>query len=163
MRLPIYIATRVHKGSLLSTSSLIPVVSCLFVIVMPPGVNWYLVVWFAEARIWPNKPNLETVALTFVLCCLSLPHLPMCCAKLFQSCSTLCSPRDPVAHQASLSTCFSRHEEWSGLLCAPPRDLPRDLPVSLASPALADRFYTTRTIWEISLSNSLFRKWGKKI
>ena len=92
-----------HKGSLLSTSSLIPVVSCLFVIVMLPGINWYLVVWFPGARIWPNKPNLETVALTFVLCCLSMPHLLMCCAVVSVVSDSLqphgpCSPLGSSVH-----------------------------------------------------------------
>ena len=36
------------------------------------------------------------------------------CAKLLQSCPTLCDSWI-VAHQAPLSTGFSRHEHWSGL------------------------------------------------
>ena len=50
-----------------------------------------------------------------------------------------------VTHQAPLSMGFSRQEYWSGWPCPPPGDLP-DLgiePVSLKSPALADRFFTT--------------------
>ena len=45
---------------------------------------------------------------------------------------------------------FSRQEYWSGLPCPPPRDLPDPgvEPVSLMSPALADRFFTTSTTWE---------------
>ena len=40
---------------------------------------------------------------------------------------------------------FSRQEDWSGLLCPPPGDLPHPgiKPVSLLSPALAGRFFTT--------------------
>jgi len=43
-----------------------------------------------------------------------------------------------VAHQAPLSTEFSRQEHWSGLSCPPPGDLPNPGkgPASLVSPAL---------------------------
>ena len=44
-----------------------------------------------------------------------------------------------VAHQAPLSLGFSRQEYWSGLPCPPPGIEP----VSLVSPALAGRFFTT--------------------
>ena len=52
-----------------------------------------------------------------------------------------------VAHQAPLSTGFSRQEYWSGLPCRPPGDLPdpRIEPESLASPALAGGFFTTES------------------
>ena len=50
-----------------------------------------------------------------------------------------------VAHQAPLSTEFSKQEYWSGLPCPPPRDLPNPgiEPTSLISPALAGGFFTT--------------------
>ena len=50
----------------------------------------------------------------------------------------------PVAHQAPLSMGFSRQEYWSGLPFPPPGDLPHPgiEPLSLASPALAGRFFT---------------------
>ena len=50
-----------------------------------------------------------------------------------------------IAHQAPLSRVFSRQEYWSGLLCPPPDDLPDPgiKPISLASPALAGRFFTS--------------------
>jgi len=49
-----------------------------------------------------------------------------------------------VAHQAPLSSGFSRQEYWSGLPFPPPRDLPDPgiKPASLASPAWAGGFYT---------------------
>ena len=55
-----------------------------------------------------------------------------------------------VAHRASLSLGFSRQEYWSGLSCPPPGDLPNPgiEPVSLMSPALAGRFFTTSATWE---------------
>ena len=51
-----------------------------------------------------------------------------------------------VAHQAPLSTGFSRQESWGGLPCPSPRDLPDPgtEPMSLMSPALAGRFFITK-------------------
>ena len=55
-----------------------------------------------------------------------------------------------VDHQAPLSMGFSRQEYWSGLPYPPQGDLPNPgiEPASLMSPTLADRFFTTRAIWE---------------
>ena len=62
--------------------------------------------------------------------------LTMCthvCAKLLQSCPTLCNSMAP------LSMGFSRQEYCSGLACPPPGDLPNPgiAFASLMSPALA--------------------------
>ena len=59
----------------------------------------------------------------------------------------LCDPMDRIAHQAPLSTGFSRQVYWSGLPCPPSGDLPHPGFVtasltSLKSPALAGRFFT---------------------
>ena len=43
---------------------------------------------------------------------------------------------------------FSRQENWNGLPCPPSGDLPNLEPVSLTSPALADRFFTTKATLE---------------
>ena len=45
---------------------------------------------------------------------------------------------------------FSRQEYWSGLPCLPPGDLPDPgiEPVSLMSPELAGKFFTTGATWE---------------
>ena len=45
---------------------------------------------------------------------------------------------------------FSRQEYWSGWPCPPPGDLPNPgiEPMSLISPALAGRFFTTSATWE---------------
>ena len=50
-----------------------------------------------------------------------------------------------IALQAPLSMEFSRQECWDRLPCPPPGDFPNleIEPVSLASPALAGRFFTT--------------------
>ena len=55
-----------------------------------------------------------------------------------------------VASQAPLSVGFFRQECWSGLPCPPLEDLPDPEiePMSLESPALAGRFFTTSATWE---------------
>ena len=56
-----------------------------------------------------------------------------------------------LSHQAPLSMGFSKQAYWSGLPCPPPPgDLPDPgiKPAFLMSPALADGFFTTSTIWE---------------
>ena len=65
-------------------------------------------------------------------------------AKSLQSCPT----QRTVAHQASLSVGFSRHEHWSGLPRPPPKELlhPGIEPTSLAT--LASGFFTTSAAWE---------------
>ena len=56
----------------------------------------------------------------------------------------------PWAHQVPLSMGFSRQEYWSGLPFPTPGDLPNPVikPMSLESPTLAGRFFTTSTTWE---------------
>ena len=58
-----------------------------------------------------------------------------------------------VAGQAPLFMGILRQEYWSGLPCPPPGDLPDPgiETVSLLSPALAGRFYTTSATWEAPL------------
>ena len=55
-----------------------------------------------------------------------------------------------VACQATLSMEFSRQEHWSGLPFSTPGDLPDQgiKPVSLVSPVLAGRFFTTGAMWK---------------
>ena len=66
------------------------------------------------------------------------------CAKLLQSCLTLCNPWT-VARQAPLSMGFSRQGYWSGLPRPPPGDLPDPgiEPKSPGSPALAGGYFTS--------------------
>ena len=75
------------------------------------------------------------------LCVYVLSHFS--CVHLFATLWT-------VAFQAPLSMGFSRQEYWSGLLCPPPGDLPDPgiEPMSLMSPALAGRFFTTSATWK---------------
>ena len=55
-----------------------------------------------------------------------------------------------IAHQAPLSMKFSRQEYWHGVPFPTLGDLPDPgiAPESLASPALAGRFFTTSATWE---------------
>ena len=55
-----------------------------------------------------------------------------------------------VVHQALLPMKFSCEEFWRGVLFPTPEDLPYPgiEPESLASPALADEFFTTSATWE---------------
>ena len=60
------------------------------------------------------------------------------------SCVQLFATPWTVAHKAPLSTEFSRQEYWSGLPFLSPGDHPdpETEPASLASPAVAGRFFT---------------------
>ena len=63
-------------------------------------------------------------------------------AKLLQQCPTLCDPMDCSPPGSSVHG-FSRQEYWSGF--PSPGDLPNPglRPMSLTSPALSGRFFTT--------------------
>ena len=63
------------------------------------------------------------------------------------SCVQLFATPWTVACQALLSMEFSRQKYWCGLPVPPPGDLPNTgvEPTSLASPALAGRFFTSST------------------
>ena len=56
-----------------------------------------------------------------------------------------------------LSVGLSRQEHWRGLPCPPPGDPPNPgiKPLSLMSPALAGRFFTTSATWEVHYSVQL--------
>ena len=45
-------------------------------------------------------------------------------SESLQSCLTVCDPWTVVVPQVPLSMKFSRQEDWSGLPCPPPGDLP---------------------------------------
>ena len=55
-----------------------------------------------------------------------------------------------VAHQAPLSTGFSRQEYWQGLPFPSPGDLPNPglEATSLMTPEMAGGFFTTSATWE---------------
>ena len=68
----------------------------------------------------------------------NIHHHACMCAKVLQSCPTLCNPMN-VACQAPLSMGFSMQEYWSGLPFPPPGYLPNP-GVESVSPALAGIF-----------------------
>ena len=72
-------------------------------------------------------------------------------AKSLQPCLTLCDPHGLQSTRFFCPRGFSRQEKWSGLLCPSPGDLRNAgiKPVSLMSPTLADRFFTTSATWEV--------------
>ena len=73
-------------------------------------------------------------------------------AKSPQSCPTLCDPVD-YSPPGSFARGIPRHEYWSELPCPPSGDLPDPEiePVSLTSPVLGGRFFTTSVTWEAHL------------
>ena len=73
------------------------------------------------------------------------PFYPLCAVCLVaQSCPALCNPM-ATARQTPPSMGFSRHKYWSGLPFPSPGYLPNSgiEPMTLASPALAGRFFIT--------------------
>ena len=70
-----------------------------------------------------------------------------------------------VACQAPLSVEFSRKEYWNGLPFPPPGDLPEPgiKPMSLMSPALAGRLFTTSTTWEAALAAQFIKEKTQKM
>ena len=62
------------------------------------------------------------------------------CVKLLRSCPTLCDPWT-IAHQAPLSTGFSRQAYWNGQTFPSPRDLP-DPGIEPESSVLVGGFFT---------------------
>ena len=77
------------------------------------------------------------------------PHLNIKICVYAQSLQ-LCVSTKTVACQTPLSMGFSRQENWNGLSCPPPGDLPDSgiKPMPLMSPALAGGFFTTGTAWK---------------
>ena len=71
--------------------------------------------------------------------------------------ATLCDPW-AVSRPAPMSMDFFRQEYWSGLPFPPPGLLPDPgiEPMSLMSPALSGRFFTTRTTWAARFSSVQF-------
>ena len=64
-----------------------------------------------------------------------------------------------VAYEAPLSMEFLKQEYWSGVPFLPSGDLPdpRVELLSLMSPALAGRFFTTSTTWEACMYTTMYK------
>ena len=81
----------------------------------------------------------------------------MCsCAKLLSHVWLFEAPWT-VARQTPLSMGYSRQEYWSGLPCPPSGDVPDAgiKSLSLMSPALVGRFFTTSAVWKALLLSYL--------
>ena len=92
---------------------------------------------FSEAQFLPLWNGEKSPSQSIIKACM------LCCVWLF---ATLCT----VACQDPLSTEFSRQEYWGELPFPTLADLPDPGmdPMSLVSPALAGRFFTTSTTWD---------------
>ena len=89
--------------------------------------------------------SIETVFIRFPLLSPNIAQITACVCVL--SCVQLFANPWDVAHQVPLSMEFFRQEYWSGLPFPSPRNLPNPgiKLLSPASPALAGRFFTTKT------------------
>ena len=114
-----------------------------------PGAS---VVWWINTQMRCSKTDNNLVARTRVHACM-LSHFS--CVQLFATLWTL-------ACQASLPLRLSREEYWSGLPCPSPGTLPYPgiESVSLISPALTGKFFTTSAPWEAPRTRVLPRYSG---
>ena len=115
--------------------------------------------WFMPGSLSPVTALQEVLAAVTSMVLLHLPlqttvlppimAWPTCMLSPVQLCATPWT----VACQAPLFMGFPRQEYWSGLPCPPPGDLsnPGIELMSLMSPTLADRFFTTDATWEAHL------------
>ena len=78
-----------------------------------------------------------------------IPGLYSLSTRSLQSCPTLCNRVDCSPPDSSVHGILQARY-WSGLPCPPPGDFPDPgiEPISLKSPALAGRSFTTGTTWE---------------
>ena len=114
-----------------------------------PGAS---VVWWINTQMRCSKTDNNLVARTRVHACM-LSHFSG--VQLFATLWTL-------ACQASLPLRLSREEYWSGLPCPSPGTLPYPgiESVSLISPALTGKFFTTSAPWEAPRTRVLPRYSG---
>ena len=98
---------------------------------------------FSRQECWSGLPFPSLGTYSYVAHTLKFSLFLYVC-MLSHSCLTLYDPWT-VAHQARLSIEISRQEYWSGLPFPTPGDPPDPgiKPISLVSPALAARFFTT--------------------
>ena len=111
--------------------------------------SWTLLKLMSIESVMP--PNHLILGHPFLLLPSVFPSVRLCIHICSYVCVSVCSHSQlfatpwSVARQASLSTEFSRQEDWSGLSFPPPEDLSNlgIEPVSLPSSALAGGFFTT--------------------
>ena len=110
-----------------------------------------MVVFGPGCNSWRKKKP-KNLQLTWNACRICVCVCVCVCVSMC-ACSVVCglvTPWTVVAHQAPLSIGFSRQEYWSELPFPSPGDLPNlgIEPKSLASPALAGRFFAANATWE---------------
>ena len=75
------------------------------------------------------------------------------CAKLFQSCLTLCDSMDCSPPGSSVHGILqARILEWVAMPSSRGSSLPRDRTLSLMSPERAGRFFTVSATWEVQMN-----------
>ena len=118
----------------------------------PPGDHPYpsLTSPALTGRFFTTDTIWETFTMSTISSSFWIFNLLCMCAKSL-SCVQLFATLWTVAHRTPLFWGFSRQEYWSQLPCPPPGNLP-DL--SLRSPALTGRFFTTSATWEAPLISS---------
>ena len=120
------------------------------------GLPWWLSSP-GDAGFYPWVRGAQPAAVPCVCVCVCVCVLrSFSCVRLFMTLWT-------VAHQALPSMGFSRQEDWRGLPCPPPGDLPDPgiEPTSVMSPALADGFFTTSATWEAWLRSTGLQSWTR--
>ena len=95
------------------------------------------------AKIWSVRSQQITTRFMALCVCVCV------CTRMLSRVWLFATPWT-VARQVCLSMKFSRQEYWIGLPLPPPKNFfdPEIEPTSLASPALAGRFFTTSSTWE---------------
>ena len=95
---------------------------------------------------WTHEGSEEKDFLSLLIMCEALHICRLACVLSCFSHVPLFVTPWTIAYQSPLSMEFSRQEYWSGLPFSSPGGLPDPgiEPVSLTSPALVDRFFTTR-------------------
>ena len=108
---------------------------------------------------FPLRSDLKEIPLKVMHACV-LSHNDM---TLFDPLD--CSLPGSSVHGSLQARILFRQEYWSGLPCPPPENLlHRGIkPMSLTSPALAGKFFTTSTTWEAHLQRSPTHKCYHKI
>ena len=103
----------------------------------------------------PGKPTSTPTPVQTHMCTHTSPHdlqILCVCAKLFQSCPTLCDPMDHSPSGSPVHENFqTRILEWFAMPFSGQSFQPRGELLSLASPALAGRFFTTSATQEAHL------------
>jgi len=111
--------------------------------------QWVLILVYLSTLLWLSSADSLDIRLSAGIS--GKGTVGLCACAQLLSWVWLFATLRTVGHQVPLSMGFSRQEHWSGLSCPLPEDLPNPgiEPAPLASPLMADRFFTTSTTWEV--------------